>query len=189
MARIRTIKPELHSSRSLARCSIPARWAFVGLLTLCDDEGRMIDLPKRFAGELFPHEEEVSPAMVIAWIDELEQVDCVRRYEIDDQKYMYLPQWKKHQVISKPTKSRIPDPPEVSQGNPGEPRNVLDFVRNPADSQREVEVEVEVEKEMEVHSQTQMVTRAKNSDDEFFEMHLGGSHHSSWLSAPCLCRL
>ncbi len=119
MARIRTVKPELHSSPSLARCSIEARWVFVGLLTLSDDAGRMIDLPKRFAGELFPHEDEISPAMVTAWIDELENVDCIRRYEVDGKQYIYLPNWHAHQKIGNPTKSRLPEPPEDSLGKPG----------------------------------------------------------------------
>lgn len=120
MARIRSIKPELHSSRSLASCSRDARWVFVGLFTLADDEGRLHDLPKQIAGALFPHEDDVTASMVAGWIDELVQADCVRRYEIDGRRYLHLPGWRDHQKISKATPSRIPDPPANPPGNPGQ---------------------------------------------------------------------
>ncbi len=129
MARIRTIKPELHSSASLARCSVGARWVFVGLFTLADDAGRIRDLPKQILGNLFPLDNDVTVEMVVAWLDELEAVCCIRRYSIDGSNFIYLPGWTDHQRISKPTPSRIPGPP---QGIPG----------NPAESSVEVEVEV-----------------------------------------------
>jgi hypothetical protein len=144
MARIRTVKPDLHSSVSLSMCSIEARWVFVGLFTLADDDddGRLRDLPRQIAGDLFPLDEGVSPAMVAEWMDELEGVDCIRRYEIQGNRCIYLPKWKAHQRISKPTASRLPEPPEDSLGSPGLSRDALEFVpRIPAVAYGEVEVE------------------------------------------------
>jgi hypothetical protein len=95
----------------------------VGLFTLADDFGRMRYLPKQIAGALFPHEDHITGEIVASWIDELVSEDAVRLYEIDGRTYLYLPGWSIHQKISKPTPSRIPDPPENPQGNPGKPRN------------------------------------------------------------------
>jgi hypothetical protein len=164
MARIRTIKPELHSSPSLSRCSIGARYLFVGLFTLADDAGRTRDLPKQILGNLFPLDEDVTVEMVVGWLDELEKVDCIRRYSTDDSNFIYLPNWRSHQVISKPTPSRIPDPPEDSQGNPGNPAEVIEM---PAESQMEVEVgngSLKFEKEI---GNTNSSTRARDTYKPF----------------------
>jgi hypothetical protein len=125
MARIRTVKPRLFTSATLARVSIPARFLFVGLLTEADDEGRLLDSPKKIAGDLFPHDEHVSPKKVAGWLDELEGAGCVTRYSADQVSYLYLPHFADHQRISHPTPSILPNPsgdipeslrPEVEQG-------------------------------------------------------------------------
>jgi hypothetical protein len=118
MARIRTIKPEIHSSPSLARCSRDARWVFAGLLTLADDAGRLRDLPKQIAGNLFPLDEDVTIEMVVGWLNELEAVGCIVRYDAEGSAYIYLPGWDAHQRISKPSKSRIPPPPGIPAESP-----------------------------------------------------------------------
>jgi len=144
MARIRTIKPELHSSASLAGCSIGARWVFVGLFTLADDEGRIRDLPKMIVGALFPLDEDVTVTMVVGWLNELEAIGCICRYSVDGSDFFHLPGWSTHQRISKPTASRIPEPPGDSQENPGNPAGSTERPRESS-----VEVEVEVEREVE----------------------------------------
>jgi hypothetical protein len=117
MARIRTVKPRLFSSGSLARCSIPARLLFVGLFTEADDEGRLLGSPKRLAGNLFPHDEGVTAAKVGHWLAELEAVGCIQRYTAEGVEYLYLPGFEAHQRISHPTPSQFPNP----SGNGREP--------------------------------------------------------------------
>jgi hypothetical protein len=148
MARIRTIKPETHSSPTLARVSIFARWVFIGLLTLVDDEGRLRDLPRQITGGLFPLDEDVTVKQVVAAMDELERVDCIRRYCVGAEAFMYLPGWHTHQRISKRTPSRIPEPPADAQDSPGISAESLSTDDTlPAETQSEAEVEVEVEVE------------------------------------------
>ena len=113
MSRIRSIKPEFFESRTLASCSRDARLVFAGLFTIADDEGRLKDLPKKLVGELFPHDEDVTPKDLTAWLDELEAVDSIRRYKVGADTYIYLPRWRDHQKISHASPSRLPDPPEV----------------------------------------------------------------------------
>ena len=56
MARIRSIKPNLFGSYSLAKVPVEARFLFIGLFCEADDEGLLVDSPKRIAGIVFPHE-------------------------------------------------------------------------------------------------------------------------------------
>ena len=110
MSRIRTVKPEFFESESLAKVSRESRLAFIGLFTLADDHGRLRYLPKRIAGDLFPLDDDVTPEHVERWITELEEVDCVRTYEVEGKTYLYLPEWETHQKIDHPSQSRIPEP-------------------------------------------------------------------------------
>lgn len=146
MARIRSVKPELHASKSLSRCSRDARWVFVGLFTLADDFGRLRDLPKQICGDLFPHEDSVTVAMVVEWLDELADQDCIRRYEVGETACIYLPNWSAHQKISKPTPSRLPEPPNDPRDSPGKPTYPQGGSSGESrESQGEREVEVERE--------------------------------------------
>lgn len=153
MARIRTIKPELFTDAELASCTPWARWLFVGLLTEVDDKGRIIDSPKRICGAVFPHEDKVSAAKVKAWLDELVKIGCVKRYAVNGQPLLWLPNFLKHQRISHPTDSKLPPhPEELPKGSHDPPENP------PNDSGSEVEVEVEVESEFEVESEVEQIS-------------------------------
>ena len=113
MARIRTVKPDFFDSGTLAKISRNARLTFVGLFTLADDEGRLRDLPKKIAGELFPYDDDVTAAQITTWLDELASVGSLVRYSVRGDKFMAIPSWRNHQKIDHPTASRIPAPPEV----------------------------------------------------------------------------
>ncbi len=127
MGRIRTVKPELFESGTLAACSRDARLVFVGLLTIADDHGRLKDLPKKLVGELFPHDDDVTPVVLSSWLDELENVDSIRRYSSGGDSFIYLPMWEQHQKISHRSPSRLPDPPEFLRKVSGEaPEEILE---------------------------------------------------------------
>ena len=62
MARIRSVKPELCTSETMAEVSAEAERTFVRLWTHCDDEGRCKDNPKLLKAALFPlHDDCTSP--------------------------------------------------------------------------------------------------------------------------------
>jgi hypothetical protein len=107
VARIRTVKPDLFGSYSLARVPIEARFLFVGLFTEADDDGLVIDSPKRIAGAIFPHDEKVTAKHVEGWLTALEKIRCIVRFEADDGRYFWLPAWADHQKISHPTPSKF----------------------------------------------------------------------------------
>ena len=107
MARIRSIKPEIVQSQSLARVSREARLTFILLMTQADDSGRLGGSSRMFASLLFPADED-APKLIDGWFAELEAVGCIRRYSVDGAEYLDLPKWLKHQKIDKPSPSRLP---------------------------------------------------------------------------------
>jgi hypothetical protein len=114
VARIRTIKPEIPQSESFGRLSRDARLCFVQLWTLADDAGRLRGNSRALASLLYPYDDD-APALIDDWLHELEQENCIRRYEIDGNKYLDIPNWLKHQKIDKPSESKIPAFNEASR--------------------------------------------------------------------------
>lgn len=107
MARARNIKPSFFTNDYVSECSAFARLLFIGLWTVADREGRLENRPKKIKGELFPHD-----ALEIAeLLEELEKNKFIKRYEVNDNKYIQIINFTKHQ---KPhpneTESAIPSP-------------------------------------------------------------------------------
>jgi hypothetical protein len=110
MARIRTIKPEFWGHTKVSRISRDARLLFLGLLNESDDEGRLLGSPKRLAGVVFPHDDDVTAKKIDKWLDELESVCLILRYRVEGTGYILLPGFTEHQKVSHPTDSRLPNP-------------------------------------------------------------------------------
>jgi hypothetical protein len=107
MARIRTIKPEFPQSETIGRLSRDARLLFVQLWTIADDAGRLRGASRMLASLLYPYDND-APKLIGAWLEELEQKECIRRYEVDGSQYIEITNWLKHQKIDRPSVSRIP---------------------------------------------------------------------------------
>lgn len=112
MARIRTIKPEFPQAESMGRVSRDARLTFVLLWTLADDDGRSRASSRLLASLLYPYDDDAASKMD-GWLAELEAEDCIRRYVVDGETYLYIPKWADHQRIDHPTASKLPAPPPV----------------------------------------------------------------------------
>ena len=110
MARIRTVKPSMWADEKLARCSLPARLTFIGLLTESDDEGRQLYSGTRIAGALFPVD-SFPPRKVMGWVGELEMEEIVHPYTVNSGNYLCIPNFKDHQVINRPAESTFPPCP------------------------------------------------------------------------------
>lgn len=111
MGRIRTIKPEFCSSKDTGALSRDARLFFLQLLTEADDAGRLLWLPRKLCGVLYPHDEDVTPAQLAGWADECIARSMLVRYSVDGVEYLAFVNWQKHQRVDHAAKSRIPDPP------------------------------------------------------------------------------
>lgn len=107
MARIRTIKPEFPQSESMGRVSRDARLCFVMMWTIADDAGRLRGNSRMLASLLFPYDDD-APALIEAWMAELEREGCMNRYAVDGATYIEIANWLSHQKIDKPSPSKIP---------------------------------------------------------------------------------
>lgn len=112
MARIRSIKPEFPQSESIGRLSRDARLLFIQLWTVVDDEGRTRAASRMLASLLYPYDDD-APKLIDEWLSELEAEECIQRYDVDGARYLVICNWLKHQKIDKPSKSRLPSPPEI----------------------------------------------------------------------------
>jgi len=106
MARIRTIKPEFWTSESVVECSCSARLLLIGMLNFADDYGNLVNSPKRLKMQIFPAD-IIDTALLL---DELIKHGLVIPYVVDGEKYLNIKGFRKHQVINKPSKSKIPLP-------------------------------------------------------------------------------
>jgi hypothetical protein len=108
MARIRTIKPNLFTSRTVSRWPIPARWTFAGLFTYMDDKGRGIDEARLVKAELYPLDDVMTVRKVEEHLSLITEHGPLCRYDVDGERYFHITSWREHQRVNRPTPSRIP---------------------------------------------------------------------------------
>lgn len=109
MARIRTIKPSFWGDDQVCALTWDARLLLIGIISMADDHGRFIATQQSILGYVFPHE-EVSPAKYRRLMKEVTDTGIVQLYQHGTRHYGHLPNWKKHQRISKPQASALPQP-------------------------------------------------------------------------------
>ncbi len=109
--RIRTVKPDCWADEDIGDLSRDVRLLFIVLITFCDDDGRFRDIPAQIIGHGYPDDEDITPAMVRGWLDELEAAGLVVRYEVAGKRYVTLPNWHRHQKINRYTPSSLPPCP------------------------------------------------------------------------------
>lgn len=109
--RIRTLKPEQPHDDKVSRLSMKAELLYVRLITWADDEGRFDASTNAVSGFAFPRR-KISPSQVRKLMKEIADVGLILLYKCDGFDYGVHPNWRQHQVISRPTPSRLPEPPD-----------------------------------------------------------------------------
>lgn len=107
MPRIRTIKPEFWSDEKIGPLSPLDRLVFLGLVSMADDAGRLVDSVRKINGDLFPHtDDNCGPSL-----DRLAEAGVIRRGATSSgQRVIQVAGWTKHQKIDKPnTKTQLPE--------------------------------------------------------------------------------
>lgn len=117
MARMRSVKPEFWHDQEITRLPRDARLAYIGMWNLADEHARLQGDPRFIKGQLFPYDDDMTPAAIDRLIDELATAGKAVRYMVRGAVYLYLPKLSKHQRLE-PDKvaSRLPSP-EESEGN------------------------------------------------------------------------
>ncbi|GAB7057383.1 hypothetical protein JCM16163A_41320 [Paenibacillus sp. YK5] len=112
MARKRMIDPSFWIDEKLGTVQPIVRLLFMGLISQADDEGRLNGHPSLIKSLIFPYDHEIQLYEVEEWLNLLaaEERKLIQRYEVDHQKYIMITNFKKHQTINKPQKSKLPPP-------------------------------------------------------------------------------
>jgi hypothetical protein len=106
MARIRSIKPEFWTDEKLTECSLSARLLFIGTWNFADDKGNLQASAKRLKMQIFPADNiDCQPLL-----DELIAHGLLTEYSVNDEKFLHIKNFAKHQVINRPSKTSIPEP-------------------------------------------------------------------------------
>lgn len=131
MARIRTIKPEFWTDERLSECSVSARLLFIGMLNFSDDNGNQGYSSKRLKMQIFPA--DMIDAQPL--INELLTQGVLIEYSVSGEKYLHIKGFRAHQVINRPSATKIPQPsfiedsvsPQaaITDGREGKGREVL----------------------------------------------------------------
>lgn len=118
MARIRSVKPSLRTSRVVALWKFEVRYFWVLLWGYLDDLGRGLDIPKAIAGDCFPLDDNVTAATIHRWLDIIastkgapDREPPLCRYEVDGAKYIHAVNWSHHQRPNRPSPSMHPPCP------------------------------------------------------------------------------
>lgn len=111
MPRIRTIKPEFWSDEKLAYVSRDARLLFIGLWNLSDDFGVCKGHISWIKSQLFPYD-DLSMRKFQSWLNQLIDQKFITPFSQNGEKFLYIRNFNKHQVINRPSKQRNPEPPK-----------------------------------------------------------------------------
>lgn len=118
MARIRSLKPEIHMDEAIGMCSDSAYRLFTGLITQADDYGRQKGNPQLLSSLIWPYQGKPA-AEVSELLQELESHGLIIRYFHSGKPFIALPTWADHQRIDNAGKSNIPAPEDADgQGSP-----------------------------------------------------------------------
>ena len=106
MARIRTIKPEFFSDEKLSLLDPLTRLTFLGLVSMADDYGRVLDNTKIIEAYVFPNSSDT----VREALANLSRISRIRRGKASNgQSVIEIVNWDRHQKVDKPNpKSALP---------------------------------------------------------------------------------
>jgi hypothetical protein len=108
----RMIYAKIFGTHSLNSLSIEARYLYVAMIVLSDDDGRLNGDPRYLKGQVFSYDESITSDMVKGWRDALAEHDQIELYKHDNNEYISHPNWKEYQSIRSDmyVPSRIPKP-------------------------------------------------------------------------------
>jgi hypothetical protein len=113
MARIRTIKPEFWTDEKLSPCDPLTRLVFLGLVSLADDAGRIVDNLRYIDAQLFMNTSDTAhePLMRLSGMGRI-----VRGLTASGQPVIQIVNWSRHQKIQHPNlKGSLPEIVTVQQ--------------------------------------------------------------------------
>lgn len=111
MPRKRMIDPSFWRDEKIGRCPMLDRLLFIGLWNFAEDTGVGRANPLLIKADIFPYD-TLREADIKTSLAHLASLGLIQLYIHDNQQYFYIPNFKKHQTINKPTPSTLPLPEE-----------------------------------------------------------------------------
>ena len=105
----RMIKESIRTDKQVNELSDFCFRLWTYLLTYVDDYGRGNADPDLLKGFCFARRKDVTTKHIEKGLEELQSVDLIRLYRVEDEIYLYFPTWEKHQRIQT-KKSKCPEP-------------------------------------------------------------------------------
>ena len=102
----------------LAGVSIPARYVYLCLQPLADDEGRVVYAPRRLWGRIFPSGDLGTEPELIEWLAELDAAQLIQIYELPSSRYLQIANFKRYQRPNRTAPSRLPSPTQSAEPEP-----------------------------------------------------------------------
>ena len=99
MARIRSIKPEFWADEKLAPLDALTRLVFLGLISMADDTGRLVDNLKQIDAMIFPCTDETSRE-ALATLSRIGRI--IRGKTANGQPVVQVANWQRHQRVDHP---------------------------------------------------------------------------------------
>lgn len=116
MARKRMISPEIWESQDFSQLSDLSKIVFISLFSHADDEGRGRADTGFVKSMTFPYDKNRRVADIKSALSEIARCMSVQFYSVNGSEYYFMTSWKKWQKVEKPSKSKLPAPPNVGVG-------------------------------------------------------------------------
>ena len=101
MARIRTIKPKFWDDSKIGKISRDSRLLYIGLWTFSDDVGVVIGDTIWLKSKIFPYD-QIQVQQFEKWLSELATNGFICQFSYNNENFIYLPKFARHQVINRP---------------------------------------------------------------------------------------
>jgi 5-methylcytosine-specific restriction endonuclease McrA len=124
LARKRSIDPDIWTDEKFSALNdVGACLFYIACISLADDEGRLEWSARQLWARVFPARENVEIPDVQKWMGEIAKKGLMRTYLVGKKTYAVHEKWRKYQVVSRPTTSRLPSPPPdlLQSASPEEP--------------------------------------------------------------------
>jgi len=98
------IQPEFWSDEIINECSVSARLLFIATWNFADDEGNLPRSSKQIKAQAFPYDSIDCEPLIIEMIAH----GLLIEYSVSDKMYLHIKNFKKHQLINRPSKPHCP---------------------------------------------------------------------------------
>lgn len=103
------IDPAFWRSESIAQLNETQRLLFIGIISNADDQGRMSAHPALVRSDVYPYDDK-SLEEIESNLQAIVNVGSIMLYEVDDKRYLQIPNWWEYQKPQWAYPSKLPSP-------------------------------------------------------------------------------